>query len=123
MKTLIIVLLLLPNVAFSLTGKELNEMCTDYDYRADGLCSHYVQGVIDGFNTGVRFFYEYISESENIEFTENIERIFFCPSDSFTYKEATELFIKHIDLHPESANNPADALLLEAMIETFPCPE
>jgi hypothetical protein len=87
------------------SGAALKKLCTAYVDRPastmDGMCIGYVVGVMSV-----------------VEYTG-----YFCLPDNFTHSQATLVVKKYLSDHPEKLHMDADGLVLEALVDAFPCPE
>ena len=87
------------------SGAVLKKICTTYVDRPvstkDGMCIGYVVGV-----TSV------------VEYTN-----YFCLPTKSTHSQTTLVVKKYLSDHPEKLHLDADGLVLEALVEAFPCPE
>ena len=87
------------------SGALLNNICTSYVDRPastlDGMCIGYVVGVMS------------IAEYTN----------YFCRPMKSTHSQATLIVKKYLSEHPEKLHLDADGLVLDALIEAFPCPK
>ena len=87
------------------SGAVLKKICTTYVDRPvsakDGMCIGYVVGV-----TSV------------VEYTN-----YFCLPSKSTHSQTTLVVKKYLSEHPEKLHLDADGLVLEALVEAFPCPE
>ena len=85
------------------SGELLKKLCTSYDDRPantlDGMCIGYVVGV-----TSV------------VEYTN-----YFCRPARSTHSQITLVVKKYLSEHPEKLHLDADGLVLEALMEAFPC--
>ena len=86
------------------SGALLKKLCTSYVDRPastlDGMCIGYVVGVMSV-----------------VEYTN-----YFCRPVKTTHSQATLVVKKYLTGHPEKLHLDADGLVLEALIEAFPCP-
>jgi hypothetical protein len=86
------------------SGALLKKICTAYADRpastADGMCIGYVVGVMSV-----------------VVYTN-----YFCLPAKSTHSQATLVVKKYLSEHPEKLHLDADGLVLEALIEAFPCP-
>ena len=87
------------------SGALLKKICTSYSDRPastlDGMCIGYVVGVMSV-----------------VEYTN-----YFCRPMKSTHSQAILVVKKYLSEHPEKLHLDADGLVLEALIEAFPCPE
>jgi hypothetical protein len=87
------------------SGALLKKICTSYVDRPastlDGMCIGYVVGVMSV-----------------VEYTD-----YFCLPDKSTHSQATLVVKKYLSEHPEKLHLDADGLVLDALIEAFPCPK
>ena len=87
------------------SGALLKKICTSYSDRPastlDGMCIGYVVGVMSV-----------------VEYTN-----YFCRPMKSTHSQAILVVKKYLFEHPEKLHLDADGLVLEALIEAFPCPE
>ena len=87
------------------SGALLNNICTSYVDRPastlDGMCIGYVVGVMS------------VAEYTN----------YFCRPLKSTHSQATLIVKKYLSEHPEKLHLDADGLVLDALIEAFPCPK
>ena len=87
------------------SGALLKKICTSYVDRpastSDGMCIGYVVGVMSV-----------------VKYTN-----YFCRPDKSTHSQATLVVKKYLSEHPETLHLDADGLVLEALIEAFPCPK
>jgi hypothetical protein len=88
----------------NVSGALLKKLCASYDERPantpDGMCIGYVVGVMSV-----------------LEYTN-----YFCRPVKSTHSQATLVVKKYLSEHPEKLHLDADGLVLEALIEAFPCP-
>ena len=87
------------------SGALLKKFCTSYVDRPanifDGMCIGYVVGVMSV-----------------VEYTN-----YFCRPVKSTHSQVTLVVKKYLSEHPEKLHLDADGLVLEALIEAFPCPK
>ena len=87
------------------SGALLKKICTSYVDRpastSDGMCIGYVVGVMSV-----------------VKYTN-----YFCLPNKATHSQATLVVKKYLSEHPEKLHLDADGLVLEALIEAFPCSE
>ncbi|MEN8131770.1 MAG: Rap1a/Tai family immunity protein [Pseudomonadota bacterium] len=87
------------------SGALLKKLCASYVDRPastfDGMCIGYVVGVMSV-----------------VEYTK-----YFCRPMKSTHSQATLVVKKYLSEHPEKLHLDADGLVLEALIEAFPCPK
>ena len=87
------------------SGALLKRVCSSYVERPagtlDGMCIGYVVGVMSV-----------------VEYTK-----YFCRPIKSTHSQATLVVKKYLSEHPEKLHLDADGLVLEALIEAFPCPK
>ena len=87
------------------SGALLKKICTSYVDRPastlDGMCIGYVVGVMTV-----------------VEYTN-----YFCRPIKSTHSQVTLVVKKYLSEHPEKLHLDADGLVLEALIEVFPCPK
>jgi hypothetical protein len=87
----------------AVSGALLKNMCTSYVDRPasalDGMCLGYVVGVMS------------VLEYAN----------YFCNPVKSTHSQVTLVVKKYLSEHPEKLHLDADGLVLEALIEAFPC--
>jgi hypothetical protein len=85
------------------SGALLKKICTSYVDRPsnvyDGMCIGYVVGVMSV-----------------VKYTN-----YFCLPSKSTQSQATLVVKKYLSGHPEKLHLDADGLVLEALIEAFPC--
>ena len=85
------------------SGALLKKICTSYVDRPastyDGMCIGYVVGVMSV-----------------VEYTK-----YFCLPSKSTHSQATLVVKKYLSEHPEKLHLDADGLVLEGLIEAFPC--
>ncbi|MGB5180049.1 MAG: Rap1a/Tai family immunity protein [Gammaproteobacteria bacterium] len=89
----------------AVSGALLKKICISYldtpANTSDGMCIGYVVGVM--------------SVVKNMKY--------FCFPYKSTHSQATLVVKKYLSGHPEKLHLDADGLVLEALIEAFPCPE
>jgi len=87
----------------TVSGAVLKKICTDYIDRPastmDGMCIGYVVGVMSV-----------------VEYTK-----YFCLPAKSTHSQTTLVVKKYLSDHPEKLHLDADGLVLEALVEAFPC--
>lgn len=87
------------------SGALLKKICTSYVDRPastlDGMCIGYVVGVMSV-----------------VQYTN-----YFCRPVKSTHSQATLVVMKYLSDHPEKLHLDADGLVLDALIEAFPCAE
>jgi hypothetical protein len=87
------------------SGALLKKLCTSFVDRPastpDGMCIGYVVGVMS-----------------IVKYTD-----YFCLPDKSTHSQATLVVKKYLSEHPEKLHLDADGLVLDALIEAFPCPK
>jgi len=87
------------------SGALLKDICTSYVDRPastlDGMCIGYVVGVMSV-----------------VEYTN-----YFCRPVKSTHSQVTLVVKKYLSEHPEKLHLDADGLVLEALMEAFPCAE
>jgi len=87
------------------SGALLKKICTSYVDRPastyDGMCIGYVVGVMSV-----------------VEYTN-----YFCRPIKSTHSQVTLVVKKYLSEHPEKLHLDADGLVLDALIEAFPCPK
>jgi hypothetical protein len=87
----------------NVSGALLKKICTSYIDRpasaSDGMCIGYVVGVMSV-----------------VVYTN-----YFCLPGKSTHSQATLIVKKYLSGHPEKLHLDADGLVLEALIEAFPC--
>ena len=85
------------------SGALLKHICTSYVDKpastSDGMCIGYVVGVMSVV--------EYMK--------------YFCRPSKSTHSQATLVVKKYLSEHPEKLHLDADGLVLDALIEAFPC--
>ena len=86
------------------SGALLKKICTSYVDRPastfDGMCVGYVVGVMSVV--------EYMN--------------YFCRPVKSTHSQAILVVKKYLSEHPEALHLDADGLVLDALVEAFPCP-
>jgi hypothetical protein len=91
--------------AQDVSGALLKKLCASYLDRPastfDGMCIGYVVGVMSV-----------------VEYTN-----YFCRPVKSTHTQVTLVVKKYLSEHPEKLHLDADGLVLEALIEAFPCPD
>jgi hypothetical protein len=89
----------------NVSGALLKNLCTTYVDRPastfDGMCIGYVVGVMSV-----------------VEYTH-----YYCRPVKSTHSQATLVVRKYLSEHPEKLHLDADGLVLDALIEAFPCPK
>jgi len=87
------------------SGALLKKICTSYVDRPvstlDGMCIGYVVGVMSV-----------------VKYTK-----YFCLPGKSTHSQTTLVVKKYLSEHPEKLHLDADGLVLEALVEAFPCPK
>jgi hypothetical protein len=84
-----------------LSGKDLHELCKGGDVS----CTTYVMGVLDAMN---------MMESRSGGGSA------FCAPE-ITSDEVTDVVTKHLRRHPARWDSPAATLVIQALVEEFPC--
>jgi hypothetical protein len=89
----------------NVSGALLKKLCNSYVDRPastfDGMCIGYVVGVMSV-----------------VEYTN-----YFCRPVNSTHSQATLVVKKYLFEHPEKLHLAADGLVLDALINAFPCPK
>jgi hypothetical protein len=80
----------------------------------DGLCSGYANGVIDGYDYAFGLIQAQRHEPVNGAF---------CPPDGINRAQQYRVAVKFMRDHPEETHRVASALIAEAMVAAFPCPQ
>ena len=120
MKKLILLLLLLPGVAFSLdTGKDLKVLCSQNNANRaiDQLCYTYVAGVLEGFSNGWGLASAYYA-SDNSELEKHD---LFCLPEGSNIRTYSQVVKKYLVDNPDSLNLDAGYIIIASFREAFPC--
>jgi hypothetical protein len=125
-------LLLFPNVSTGYSGNELLEICegnTD-DPLSTGLCTGYINGVVNGFTLMANYSAYNALEALDIpegEHDEQFTKYFilflrFCPPQNGLEKEQLEdVVLQYINDNFEERHLPSELLIHMALMEKFPC--
>jgi hypothetical protein len=76
-------------------------------------CFGYVNGVIDGAEITTEFFLEYAKKDAHA----------FCADPKVTYGQKYRIVLKYIKAHPEKSHQQTRLLVIQAMLDAFPCPD
>ena len=136
MKTflLALALLVMPAVSSGYSGDELLEICgtQEDDPVSTGLCTGYINGVVNGFSLMANYSAYNALEALDIpeeEYEKHFTEYFvlflgFCPPENGVGEEQLEaLVLRYLKTHPEERNLPSELLIHMALIERYPCEE
>jgi len=99
------------------SGNDFLRVCEprgEHSTAVDGFCSGYANGVIDG--------YDWAFASKQGQRNEPIKGAF-CPPDEINRAQQYRVAVKFMKDHPEETHRVAVALIAEAMVAAFPCPQ
>ncbi|MGD1080463.1 MAG: Rap1a/Tai family immunity protein [Candidatus Sulfotelmatobacter sp.] len=102
---------------FTSSGNDFLRLCDVNEEHATtmtGACRGYVAGVIDGFDGAF-----ILGQTSRHEPPKGL----FCTPAESTLGQKYRVVVKFMKDHPEKDHLPASALILEAILGAFPCPQ
>ena len=104
------------NVNLTTSGNEFLRVCEPREKQpgVEGLCAGYANGVIDG--------YDYAFAVIHAQRNETVKGAF-CPPEGINRTQQFNIAVKYMKDHPEETHRIAGALIAEAMVAAFPCPQ
>jgi len=94
------------------TGNDLVASCSATSEFESGACIGFIQGVINGFNSGAIVQHGRGNEQRSI--------FDLCVPNGVTTGQTTKVILAYADKHPEQLHFPADVIVTKAVSEAWP---
>jgi Rap1a immunity proteins len=94
------------------TGNDLVASCSSTSEFESGACVGFIQGVINGFNSGAIVQHGRGNEQHPI--------LDLCVPNGVTNGQATKVILAYADKHPAQLHYPADVIVTKAISEAWP---
>jgi hypothetical protein len=94
------------------TGNDLVASCSATSEFESGACIGFIQGVINGFNSGAIVQHGRGNEQRSI--------FDLCVPNGVTTGQTTKVILAYADKHPEQLHYPADVIVTKAVSEAWP---
>jgi hypothetical protein len=94
------------------TGNDLVASCSATSEFESGACIGFIQGVINGFNSGTTV--------QHVRSVEQHAVFDLCVPNGVTNGQLTKVVLAYTDKHPEQLHYPADIIVTKAIGEAWP---